>query len=222
MSLLLAAGAAVLAAAATVLAVGAGSGDGGGAGTGRAAGVVGTATATRGPMGAAPASPVLQVPVDTRAPATGPGEPVHVAVARVGISSDLERLGLDARGRLRAPRQFARAGWYAGGIRPGALGPAVIAGHVDSRTGPAVFFALREVRIGDDVAVRDTAGAVRHFVVTDVRRYPKSDFPSAAVYGPVAQPVLRLITCTGDFDRARRSYLDNLVVSAVLRVRRAG
>jgi hypothetical protein len=36
------------------------------------------------------------------------------------------------------------------------------------------------------------------------------------VYGPTALPELRLITCTGDFDRSAHSYLDNLVVTAHL------
>jgi sortase (surface protein transpeptidase) len=50
------------------------------------------------------------------------------------------------------------AGWFTGGPMPGQLGPAVIAGHVDSRTGPAVFHRLRDLRPGDQIRVRDGAG----------------------------------------------------------------
>jgi sortase (surface protein transpeptidase) len=92
----------------------------------------------------------------------------------------------------------------------------VIAGHVDSTAGPAVFFSLRDLRRGDAVLVVDRRGTVHHFVVDGVRSYPKDRFPTASVYGPQPLPVLRLITCTGAFDEAARSYVDNLVVSAHL------
>jgi hypothetical protein len=54
------------------------------------------------------------------------------------------------------------------------------------------------------------------FTVTAADRYPKDDFPTAAVYGPTPRAELRLVTCGGDFDRTRRSYTDNVVVTAVL------
>ncbi|MGI8667343.1 MAG: class F sortase [Jatrophihabitans sp.] len=134
----------------------------------------------------------------------------------------MESLGLLPDHTLHPPTLYQRAGWYAGGVRPGAVGPAIIAGHVDSYQGPAIFFRLRDIKLGADVAVRDSLGVVRHFTVTDIQRYPKSAFPTEVVYGPTPLPVLRLITCTGDFDASKRSYVDNLVVSARLNAPRAG
>lgn len=166
-------------------------------------------------------TPILQPPAVQAPSSAPPGVPVRVTVARVGIDSALEPLGLLADGSLESPAKWAEAGWYARGIRPGAVGPAVIAGHVDSTEGPAVFYRLRELRPGDGIAVRDATGAVRTFTVTDVKEYPKDRFPTASVYGPTVLPVLRLVTCTGDFDHTARSYLDNLVVSAVLTQPRA-
>jgi sortase (surface protein transpeptidase) len=92
----------------------------------------------------------------------------------------------------------------------------VIAGHVDSRTGPAVFYRLRELRPGDPVLVERADGTRLRFVVEATRSYPKDGFPTADVFGPVPSAALRLITCAGDFDRARGSYRDNLVVFARL------
>lgn len=163
----------------------------------------------------------LQVPVAVPKAPAAPGTPVSVTVSRVGISSSLQPLGLEPDGSLQPPSRFEQAGWYAKGIRPGAVGPALIAGHVDSVAGPAVFYRLREVRVGDDIAVRDSLGAIRHFTVTDIQSYPKSKFPTEAVYGPTPLPVLRLVTCTGNFDASKRSYVDNLVVSAELNGTRA-
>lgn len=170
----------------------------------------------------APPSISLQAPIPETTPPPQPGIPVQVSVPRIRVSSPLEPLGLEKNGSLRPPSTFERAGWYARGARPGAIGPAVIAGHVDSRAGPAIFFDLKLVRLGDDIDVRDSAGVVRHFVVVDVQRYRKTRFPTEKVYGPTPEPVLRLITCTGAFDVAKRSYVDNLVVSATLRRPRAG
>lgn len=142
------------------------------------------------------------------------GAPTRVRVRAIGVDSTLEQLRLGADGALVPPRGYARAGWYAGGTAPGDTGPAVIAGHVDSRSGPAVFYRLRELVAGDRIEVV-RGGRVIRFTVTRTKWYPKSGFPTAEVYGPTPDRQLRLITCGGVFDRALRSYRDNLVVYAV-------
>jgi LPXTG-site transpeptidase (sortase) family protein len=114
------------------------------------------------------------------------------------------------------PEDFARAGWFTRGPVPGETGPAVIAGHVDSADGPAVFFRLAELEDGDDVLVDRADGTTVRFTVTSVDRYPKDEFPTEQVYGPTPRAELRLITCGGEFDADARSYRDNVVVSAVL------
>jgi hypothetical protein len=90
----------------------------------------------------------------------------------------------------------------------------VITGHVDSVAGPAVFFRLRDVAVGDPVSVVRADGTTARFTVTRVARYPKAAFPAAEVYAPTPGAELRLITCGGAFDRAARSYLDDVVVYA--------
>ncbi|GAB3984952.1 sortase domain-containing protein [Plantactinospora veratri] len=114
----------------------------------------------------------------------------------------------------RRPRDFAEAGWYAGGTAPGDVGPAVLAGHVDSATGPAVFARLSELRPGDRIEVR-RGGRWLGFRVSGAGRHAKDAFPTDAVYRPTPGPELRLITCAGAFDRSTRHYRDNLVVYAV-------
>ncbi|MGY1681211.1 class F sortase [Geodermatophilus sp. SYSU D01176] len=142
--------------------------------------------------------------------------PVRVRVPALGVDSELLRLGTDAAGALVPPDDSARAGWFAGSAVPGDVGPAVVAGHVDSVDGPAVFARLRELAPGDEVLVDRADGTTVRFAVTGVGRYPKSDFPTEAVYGPTPRAELRLVTCGGEFDRAARSYLDNVVATAVL------
>lgn len=148
------------------------------------------------------------------ATATFTGAPARLRVAAVGIDAPLEKLQLGAGGALTPPRAYRKAGWYAGGTVPGDVGPAVIAGHVDSKSGPAVFYRLREITVGDRIEVMRGVSAVR-FTVVRVAWYPKARFPTGEVYGPTPDRQLRLITCGGVFDHRLRSYRDDLVVYAV-------
>jgi LPXTG-site transpeptidase (sortase) family protein len=144
-----------------------------------------------------------------------PSPPARLEIPAIGVSTPLVRLGLLADGTMEVPRDYGVAGWFTGGPQPGQLGPAVIAGHVDSRTGPAVFYRLRDLRPGDQIRVARVDGRVVRFEVESLARYPKREFPDEAVFGATTDPALRLITCAGAFVRSQRSYLDNLVVSAV-------
>jgi Sortase domain len=142
--------------------------------------------------------------------------PVWLTVPAIGVRAAIVDLGLNRNGALQVPGSTTVVGWYTGSPRPGAIGSAVIAGHVDSRAGPAVFFWLRTMRSGEHVYVRRADGTLAVFTVTSVQMYPKDKFPTAAVYGPVPDAELRLITCGGTFDESLRSYLSNVVVYARL------
>ncbi|MDN3495244.1 class F sortase [Planococcus sp. APC 4015] len=141
--------------------------------------------------------------------------PASVTIPSIGLTESLIDLGIGAGGTMEVPGDFARVGWFTGGGRPGGHGPLVIAGHVDSPSGPAVFVRLRDLVPGDAVEVTDVAGAVHRYSVVEVADYPKSAFPTARVFGAVATDELRLITCGGYFDRSIGHYEDNRVVYAV-------
>jgi LPXTG-site transpeptidase (sortase) family protein len=98
---------------------------------------------------------------------------------------------------------------------PGDVGPAVIAGHVDSKDGKAVFYDLYQLRTGDEIQVL-RGGQWVTFQVTGTEQYAKSKFPTNRVYGNTPGAELRLITCGGEFDRTLQSYRDNIVVFAMV------
>lgn len=155
---------------------------------------------------------------EVAAPSAGPTgrTAVSVSIPSIGVDSALVGLGVDpTTGGLVPPRRYEIAGVFTDGPLPGDPGPAVIAGHVDSRTGPAVFYRLEEVIIGEAISVALSDGQRIEFRVVEVAQYPKTAFPTAEVYGPIPGRELRLITCGGDFDPSRRSYRDNIVVYAV-------
>jgi sortase (surface protein transpeptidase) len=145
-------------------------------------------------------------------------EPVQVDIPAIAVSSSLVDLGLNADGTLEVPVTYAKAGWFTGGNYPGDPQgpPALIAGHVDDHTGPAVFYRLNELSAGDEVMVTRADNTVAVFTISETRQYPKNAFPADEVYAPVGDSELVLITCTGAFDEGARSYQDNLVVRATL------
>jgi sortase (surface protein transpeptidase) len=145
-------------------------------------------------------------------------QPVTLTIPAIDVTTSLVDLGLNPDGTLRPPTDYQRAGWFAAGPAPGDAGgpPAVIAGHVDSRSGPAIFAHLHELTPGSDIQVTGIDGVARHFSVYRMVDYPKASFPAREVYASTDRAELRLITCTGDFDRRSGSYLNNLVVSATL------
>jgi sortase (surface protein transpeptidase) len=141
-------------------------------------------------------------------------DPVALSIPKIGVDSRLVELGLDDNGEMETPDPPV-AGWFNRGAAPGALGPAVIAGHV-TWNGPAVFYRLKTLRSGDQVSVSRKDGKTAVFTVSRVERFSQSRFPSGAVYGPIDHAGLRLITCGGTYDSARNKYLDNVVVFARL------
>jgi hypothetical protein len=151
----------------------------------------------------------------TRARAAAPSAPpVAVEIARIGVRSELVDLDLEDDRQLEVPTDAELAGWYVRGPRPGDPGPAVIAGHVDSHRGPAVFHRLGELDPGDEVVVRRADGSRARFAVQRLERWPKDTFPTDAVYREADGAELRLITCGGEFDRRGRRYEDNIIVFA--------
>lgn len=158
---------------------------------------------------------------DAPAPASAPtvlqsagSVPVRISIDTIGVDSDLMGLGLQPDGTMEVPPGGFPAGWYDGSPVPGALGPSIVAGHVDWDGSPGVFYRLDDMSVGDSVVITDSAGEQVTFAVTSVEQYPKDAFPTEAVYGDIDHAGLRLITCGGQFDSGAASYDDNIVVYA--------
>jgi Sortase domain len=143
--------------------------------------------------------------------------PVALDIPRIDVhSKNIVDLGLAKDGSIEVPRDYSAPGWFTPGPSPGQFGPAVIAGHVDSKTGPAVFYRLGELRRGDRVRVTREDGSVASFVIDRVKQYEKDKFPTRAVYGnSTNRAELRLITCGGQYDK-KAGYLSNIVAFAHL------
>ncbi len=144
--------------------------------------------------------------------------PLALSIPAIGVRTRLVRLGQHQDGTVEVPGNPAEAGWFELGPPPGAAGSSVILGHVDSTSGPAVFYRLKELSPGDRIAVRLDDGTTVRFRVHSVETYDNADFPAQRVYGKQGRSQLNLVTCGGDYDSSRGGYQSNVVVYA----RRAG
>ena len=166
-----------------------------------------TSPATTAPPAAQALAPVLQMPAS---------DPVRVQIPALGVTSEIMHLGLERDGSMEVPPGAYPVGWYEHGPTPGALGPAVLAGHVDWAGDPGAFYGLRDLLPGDAVTVDRTDGTVATFRVDRVEEHAKNDFPTDEVYGDIDHAGLRLITCGGTFDEDAGDYDDNVIVFASL------
>jgi sortase (surface protein transpeptidase) len=141
--------------------------------------------------------------------------PTELSIPSLNISTTFEEpLILDASGTIMVPEGNDTVGWYKLGAAPGERGTASILGHVDSKQGPAVFYSLGRLVPGDLIHVTRADGSVATFAVEYLERYKQSDFPTEKVYGMTEEPTLRLITCSGIYERGEARYTHNLVVYA--------
>jgi sortase (surface protein transpeptidase) len=144
--------------------------------------------------------------------------PTRIEIPGIGVDAPVMRVGLNRDGTVGVPplSRAERTGWYEHGPPPGSRGPSVVLGHYDDTGGPAVFHRLHEIRPGARIRITRQDRSVAVFRVDAMERVPKWEFPRARVYGKVRYAGLRLITCGGEYDRADRSYDDNLIVYAHL------
>ncbi|WP_338749249.1 class F sortase [Janibacter alittae] len=158
-------------------------------------------------------------PTPSVAEALPAAKPVAVRLPSIDVKSPVHPLGLNAQGGLEVPSgdRYDDVAWYDGSPTPGEVGPAVLEGHVTgSSHNPSVFFELGDTRQGDRIEVDRADGSTATFEVTQVKEYPKADFPQVDVYGATQGPELRVITCGGTYDENARRHQDNIVVFAEL------
>jgi LPXTG-site transpeptidase (sortase) family protein len=193
------------------------SGCGSGSTAVRTASVEGSSAAGSAPT--APSATPSAAPSSTAPQALAASVPVRLQIPGIGVDTPVMRLGLAADGSVQVPpiEANAPAGWYQGSPTPGQIGPSVILAHVTvGQYGDGVFLHLSRLKQGDRVVARLQDGKSAVFTVYRVQTVAKADFPTAAVYGNVSRPELRLITCGGPRTSAGNGYLDNVVVYAAL------
>ncbi|MFF0554720.1 class F sortase [Streptomyces sp. NPDC004266] len=155
-------------------------------------------------------------------PAAGPSmprsAPTRLRIPRIGVDAPFTGLKIGPSGALDPPPadDTNLVGWQESGVSPGEPGTAIVAGHLDTATAPAVFARLEELKGGDTFEVSRADGTTAVFLVDSVEAFDKDDFPDRRVYEDTPNALVRLITCAGAYDRKAKDYTENLVVFAHL------
>lgn len=170
--------------------------------------------------GCATGVPSREAPPVTAAAA----DPVQVTIPSLRVTDEVVPVGLcetkapprceKGIGEMELP-EVTETGWYRLGPRPGELGRAILAGHVDWKGTPGAFKQLGALRPGDLIRTTDAAGIEREWRVYDVHQIPKRDYAARAVpllFDDSRGPELALVTCSGDVSGGE--YSDNTIVRA--------
>ena len=119
----------------------------------------------------------------------------RVRIPSVGIDTEVRTVGYVFReGELQYDVPRVGAGQYPGSAPPGQPGNTVIAGHVASRSGPAVFRDLPQVRVGETVEVF-RGDQVFRYLITEIRVVAPE---ATAAMAETDDATVTLITCSRD------------------------
>ncbi|MFI9047371.1 class F sortase [Streptomyces sp. NPDC053427] len=151
-------------------------------------------------------------------PALSRSVPKRLRIPEIAVDAPFTALSIGPSGQLNAPpgNNNNLVGWFQGGATPGERGASIVAGHVDTKTGPAVFMQLSSLKKGSKIDIARADGVVATFKVDAVETFSKAQFPNDQVYADTPDAQLRVITCGGAYNRAAKDYEANVVVFAHL------
>lgn len=138
--------------------------------------------------------------------------PSKIEIPAIHVEASVQSLGYTEEGGMAVPKNLTEVGWFEPGTKPGNHGNAVIAGHVDGNRGPAVFYDLKKLSIGDDIIISDSTGDTLTFTVSKIESYPYENSPIRELFGPANDQSLNLITCTGPYDDQASTYSERLAI----------
>jgi LPXTG-site transpeptidase (sortase) family protein len=143
--------------------------------------------------------------------------PVRVRIPAINVDTKVLPVGLDKNNAIEIPEDIRYVGWYELGVPPGVdRGSAVLVAHRDGRVqGRGVFYFLGNLKLGDKVIVKNSAGEDLPYKVVARELIKKKKLPYEELFAVDGPPRLTLISCGGYYDPNNGGYQDNVVVTAV-------
>ncbi|HWM22360.1 MAG TPA: class F sortase [Ilumatobacteraceae bacterium] len=141
--------------------------------------------------------------------------PTRVIIPGLEIDGPVIPAGVNAENELDVPPDARTLVWYRHGPSPGGRGSAVIAGHLNWRGVNGLFARLADTPVGATITVVYDDGSEQAFTVSTVELVPKPAVSVSGVFARDGEPLLRLVTCGGEFEAAVRSYRSNVIVTAI-------
>lgn len=159
-------------------------------------------------------TPTPAPPTATATPVTPSTELARLMLPSIGVDAQVEARGLGAGGVMEDPTSPNLVAWYSFSAQPTASGNIVMAGHVDyAGFGPAVFWKLHDLRLGDRIEIEVKDGRRFAYHVVSIETVGADASPDEIV-GSSGVELVTLITCTGGFERSSLSYDKRLIVRA--------
>jgi Sortase domain len=147
-----------------------------------------------------------------------PYRPVRVTVPSLSMNALVVPVGMDQLRSVEVPVNIDIVGWYKLGVSPHQqFGSVALVGHRDGAGGDeGVFLRIGELRKGDQVVVTNRDGSENVYEVTTVELMTKERFASegSRLFAESGPALLTMISCGGEYDRARGGYQSNVVVSS--------
>lgn len=155
-------------------------------------------------------------PTPLPTPTTGLASIARIRIPAIGVDASVVVKGLDGARRMVAPDSPEEVAWYDFTALPGQGSNIVLAGHVDFvGVGPAVFWDLWRLRVGDVVELELADGRVARYRVAGLETVEEARAPVERIVGPTPEERLTLITCAGNYNPATGRYDQRLIVTAV-------
>lgn len=140
------------------------------------------------------------------------GLPVRLIIPGLEVDTNILYMGLTPDGHMAvADDNFKDVGWYQYGARPGSVGTAVLAGHVNGKNERGVFIDLHKMKKGDIVKIVDDKNQTISFAVRDIRTYDQDERPQEVFHSEEGVH-LNLVTCAGEWNDSEQQFPVRLVV----------
>ncbi|MES2087538.1 MAG: class F sortase [Patescibacteria group bacterium] len=136
----------------------------------------------------------------------------RLKIPKITVDASIIDMGLTENGAMAVPNNRVNVGWFSLGTRPGQTGSAVIGAHNRWNSQDGVFAHLDQLEIGDIVSIVDTSGISISFVVRDFKMYDATDTHTNDIFESENGAHLNLITCSGDWDPATKSFAKRLII----------
>ncbi|KWX89156.1 hypothetical protein AMQ83_02290 [Paenibacillus riograndensis] len=141
-----------------------------------------------------------------------PFMPELLTIPAISVKAGIQPVGLLENGQMDVPDNTEITGILFPGVLPGGKGNVIIDGHVDSYSGPAVFFKLKKLKQGDKVIVSRKNGRQLTYIVESVEAFTPAEAPMERIFGETGERRMNLITCTGRYSRKKKEHEKRLII----------
>jgi len=146
-----------------------------------------------------------------------PEEPRALRIPSLGVYARIKSLGETPEGAVAAPRNLNDVGWYDGSARPGnSRGSSLLLGHVSGWTADGVFKHIDKLDAGTIFEVEKGNGTKVKYQVTKSKSIPVDSLDMGKILTPEVsgEHDLKLMTCSGKYNRDTKLYEERFVVYA--------